>query len=270
MSRSFKVKHLSDQTIVITEAASAIGYSLAKLAAARGAKVVLASTQIGPLEKLVADIIHEGGKAIAVKTDVSRYEDLVNLKNEAIRRFQGIDTWVNNAGISMFGYLFEANPEDERKLFDVNFWGTKNGSLIAIEAMLEEGGTLINLGSEVAVSAQPLLGMYSASKSAVKEFTEALRSELKDRSIPIEICLVRPTTIDSPAILSHEHEDLHHPNLAAVAILKCIENPQRDIFVGGPARLSAIIDTFFPQVKDIMAESKMKELKRDMQDKKLL
>lgn len=264
----FKPKEISQQTIVITGASSGIGRATAKMAIEKGANVVLAARSENEINDLALEL---GEKAFAVTCDVSLQEDIVRLKEETIKKFGRIDTWINNAGTSIYGYLMESDIEEEKKLFETNFWGARYGSQIAVEAMKDNGGVLINLGSEVSVAAQPLLGMYSASKHALKAFSEALRSELRDKNIPVEVCLVRPTAIDTP-FPDHATNrldqgepslpsPLYHPDVAATAILKCAENPQRDVYVGGPARLSAIIDTFFPAVKDMMAESRMKELK---------
>lgn len=246
----FKTKPISDQTIVITGATNGIGLATALMAARKGAQVVLAARNGDILDQTVQKIIKEGGKAIAVTTDVSSSQEMKILKDRALKEFGSIDTWINNAGTSIYGYLLDSDIGDEKKLFETNFWGARIGSAMAVDAMKKNGGVLINLGSEVAVAAQPLLGMYSASKYAVKAFTDALRSELRDKNIPVEVCLIRPTAIDDP-----------FPQDVADAIIKCAENPQRDVYVGGPARLSAILDTFFPKVKDMMAETKMKELK---------
>lgn len=267
----FKPKALKDQTIVITGASSGIGLATARMAAQKGAKVVLGARDKDDLDRITAEIKKSGGKALGVVCDVTKPEDLNNLSAKAAA-FGDIDTWINNAGTSIYGYLLDTDIEEERKLFETNFWGVRIGSQIAVDQMKEHGGVLINLGSEVSVAAQPLLGMYSATKHALKAFTDALRSELRDKEIPIEVCLIRPTAIDTPfpqhaANRLDEGEPslpspLYHPDVAAEAILKCAENPQRDVYVGGPARLSAILDTFFPQVKDMMAESKMKDLKK--------
>lgn len=271
MSKS-RMKPVSEQVIVLTGASSGIGLATAKMASERGAKVVLCSRNEDELRAATEDIRQRGGTATFVVADVSRYEDLIRLRDVALTNYGRIDTWVNNAGTSLFGYLMDTPLDDERKLFETNFWGTRMGCQVAVECMQETGGTIINLGSEVSVAAQPLLGIYSATKHAVKAITDALRSELRDRNIPIEVTLIRPTAIDTP-FAEHASDHLeegspslpspqYSPDVCAEAILKNAENPQRDVYVGGPAKLSAIIDTFFPQVKDMVAETRMKELKK--------
>lgn len=271
MSKS-RMKPVSEQVMVLTGASSGIGLATARMAAERGAKVVLCSRNEDELRAATEDIRQKGGEAIFVVADVAVYEDLLRVKDEALKAYGRIDTWVNNAGTSLFGYLMDTPLEDERKLFETNFWGTRMGCQVAVDCMKDTGGTIINLGSEVSVAAQPLLGIYSATKHAVKAVTEALRSELRDRNIPIEVTLIRPTAIDTP-FAEHAKNNLadgepslpspmYSPDVCAEAILKSAENPQRDVYVGGPAKLSAIIDTFFPQVKDMVAETRMKELKK--------
>ena len=89
--------------------------------------------------------------------------------------------------------------DDSRRLFDTNFWGIVNGSLAALPYLKANGGALINIGSEVSEAIVPLQGMYSASKHAVKGFTDALRVEVEelDRA-PVTITLIQPTAVDTP------------------------------------------------------------------------
>jgi short-subunit dehydrogenase len=271
LKSSFKPKPINEQTVVITGASSGIGLATARLAARKGARVVLSARSEKELEQCCEEIRAQGGEAIAVKADVTSASDLQHLCAEARKAFGQVDAWINNAGTSIFGYLLDESIEDERQLFETNFWGVRHGCVVAVEEMREHGGVIINLGSEVSVAAQPLLGMYSASKHAVKAYTDALRSELRDLTLPIEVCLVRPTAIDTP-FADHAKDNLregepslpapmYSPEVAALGIVNCLENPRRDVYIGGPARLSAIIDTFFPAVKDIVAETRMKDLR---------
>lgn len=250
----WKPKAVAKQTIVITGASEGIGLATAKLAASRGANVVMNSLDAIALHRSVNEITSLGYKAIAIHGDISDYEVLLKIKSIAFKEFGGIDSWINTATLTYEGYLLKGNVEQERRMFDVNFWGSRLSALVALEAMSELGGVIINLGNEVSVSMEPLKGIFSASKAAVKVLTDSMRSEIKAKKIPVEVCLVRPAAIDKP-------------ELTAEVILKCLVNPKRDVFVGGPARLSAVLDTFFPEVKDVMSESRIKEMGQT--DKKL-
>jgi short-subunit dehydrogenase len=250
INHKFKAKNLNQQVIVISGGPNRIGLTTAKLAASAGATVVLATTNQEEIKEMIDEISTTGGKVLAVTTDFTKIDDLINLKNICLERFGHIDTWVNNIGSYNYGYLLDSNKEDEKKIFETNFWSARYGSEVAVHAMEKSGGVLINLGSEVSAAVQPLLGLYSASKQAIKAFTDSLRLELKDKNIPVEVCLLRPANFDS------------YTKETAAAIIKCAENPQKDIYVGSPTRLSGILDTFFPQVNDMVGVAKMNGLKK--------
>ena len=261
MRNKLNPKPLSEQTIVITGASSGIGMATALLAASKGANVVLSSRNKKDLDRIVDAIRKIGGTAIAVQADVSSRKDLEKLRDAAIAAFGTFDTWVNNAGVSIFGFLNDVPEEDERKLFDINFWGVRNGCQIAIPVLASNptGGVLINLGSEVSHRAIPLQGMYSASKHAVKGYTDALRIELKKDHIPVAVSLIRPASIDTPYTEHAKNflrkgepslpSPLHDPYEVAEEICKCAEDPQRDIFIG-PGKLFAMFDALMPSMAD--------------------
>ncbi|HWE95288.1 MAG TPA: SDR family NAD(P)-dependent oxidoreductase [Tepidisphaeraceae bacterium] len=177
---STKLKSLDQQVIVITGASSGIGLATAEAAAKKGAKLALAARSEQTMNDVVARINDSGGEAIFVACDVADRAQVESVAKAAVARFGRIDTWVNNAGIAIYGRLDEVTDEDSRRLFETNFWGVVNGSLAALPHLQENGGALINLGSEVSDAVVPLLGMYSASKHAVKGFTDSLRVEIED------------------------------------------------------------------------------------------
>ncbi|MDB5852447.1 MAG: Short-chain dehydrogenase/reductase [Herminiimonas sp.] len=173
MARS--LKPLDQQVIVITGASSGIGLATAESAADQGAKLVLAARSEDTLAEIVAEINAVGGEAIDMVADVGVREQVERIAQAAIQRFGRIDTWINDAGASIYGRLDTVSEADSRRLFDTNFWGVVNGSLVALPHLIVQGGALINVGSEVSDAVIPLQGMYAASKHAVKGFTDALR-----------------------------------------------------------------------------------------------
>jgi short-subunit dehydrogenase len=258
--KTFTPKKLKDQVIVITGASSGIGLATARMAAKHGARVVMAARNADDLNSAAEEIKANGGRAHAVPTDVADEAAVSRLGEAALLEFGTIDTWVNNAGLSIYGKLTDVPLADKRKLFDINFWGVVHGCRTAIRLMKHRGGVLINIGSEVSEIAIPLQGMYSASKHAVKGYTDALRVELEHDRIPIAVTLVKPSAINTPF---PEHarnylEDgvpslpppVYAPETVAEAILHCAEKPVRDIFVGGAGRVQVAMSRVAPRLTD--------------------
>lgn len=260
------LKPLREQVMVITGASSGIGLATARMAAAAGARVVLAARNGDVLADVERQINQGGGRAAHVVADVSRRPDVERIAETALRQFGGFDTWVNNAGTSIFGKLEEVTDEDHRRLFDVNFWGLVYGSLVAARHLRRRGGALVNLGSEVSDAAIPIQGMYSATKHAVKGFTDALRMELEADRAPVSVTLVKPAAINTP-FTQHARNymdrepklppPVYPPEEVAKAILHAATHPVRDIFVGGAARVMSAMARQAPRLADWMGERVM-------------
>jgi short-subunit dehydrogenase len=259
-----QLKPLDQQVIVITGASSGIGLAPAKAAVARGAKVVLASRSVDTLDDVVqqlnASATGAGGEAMYVPCDVGKREDVERVADEALKRFGRIDTWVNNAGVSIYGKLEDVGEEDFRKLFDTNFWGVVHGSLIALKHLRTSGGALINIGSEVSEAVVPLQGMYSASKHAVKGFTDALRVEAEEvDKLPVSITLIQPTATDTPFPQNARNymdqepklpEPQDKPEDVADAILDAAVTPTRSKKAGAMSKVNTFVSKFAPKLGD--------------------
>jgi short-subunit dehydrogenase len=264
-----KLKRIKDQVIVITGASSGIGLSTARMAVRRGARVVLCARNEQDLERVTEDIRAKGGRAVAVAADVANERDMDRLGEAALRAFGGIDTWVNNAGVSIYGKLTDIPLQDKRRLFDVNFWGVVNGSRTAVRFLKHRGGALINIGSEVSDRAIPLQGIYSASKHAVAGYTDALRMELEHDRFPISVTLVKPSATDTP-FPQHARNymkegvpalppPVYAPEVVAAAILKCAEKPVREVQVGAAGKAHVLMGRLAPRVTDLFMERMMFE-----------
>ena len=259
-------KPVGEQVIVITGASSGIGLATARSAAKQGARLVLVSRNDEALQSLEAEIKAAGGEALHLAGDVGSRADMDQVATAAVTRFGGIDTWVNNAGVSIYGRLTEVTEEDNQRLFQTNFWGVVNGSLAAIPHLRANGGALINLGSVLSDQAAPLQGMYSASKHAVKGFTDALRMELEDEGLPISVTLIKPAAIDTPYPQHARNYTAQEPGLpppvyrpeeVARAILYAATHVKRDIYVGSGARAMSLMNRALPRAMDRVSERYM-------------
>jgi short-subunit dehydrogenase len=256
------LKKLNQQIIVITGASSGIGLVTALAAVEFGAHVVLVSRNEEALQEIEQKINLSGGKAAYVVADVGNRGEVEKVAKEAINQFGRIDTWINDAGVSIWGKLEEVSEEDSKKLFDTNFWGVVNGSLVALPYLKKQGGALINVGSVASDIALPLQGMYSASKHAVKGFTDALRIELEQEQAPVSVTLIKPSGINTPFT---EHAKnytdrepklpppVYRPEEVANAILYAATHVERDIYVGGGGKLMSSLNKRLPGVMDVVS-----------------
>ncbi len=262
-----KLKRIKDQVIVITGASSGIGLSTARMAAKRGARVVLTARNDADLRSVTDEIRAGGARAIAVTADVANEADMDRVADAAVREFGTIDTWVNNAGLSIYGKLIDIPLQDKRRLFDVNFWGVVHGCRTAVRVLKQHGGALINIGSEVSDRAIPLQGIYSASKHAVAGYTDALRMELEHDGLPISVTLVKPSATNTP-FPEHARNymeegvpalppPIYAPEVVADAILKCAEKPIREVQVGGSGKVHVLMGRLAPRLTDRYMERAM-------------
>ena len=261
-----RLKKLDEQVVVITGVSSGIGLTTARMAAERGARVVLAARNEEALQKLTSEINSNGGEAVYVVADVGHRGDVQKIAAEALNRFGGFDTWVNNAGVSIYGKLEEVPIEDMRQLFETNFWGVVYGCLVAAEQLKVRGGAIINVGSVLSDRAIPLQGIYCASKHAVKGFTDSFRMELEADGAPISVTLIKPSAIDTPYkeharnYLDTQPENpppVYAPDTVADAILHAAENPTRDLIVGGAGKFHSLLGEYAPRVADQIMETTM-------------
>src|SRR5678815_607010 len=155
-----RLKKLSDQVMVITGASSGIGLVTARMAAKRGARLILNARNEEALRTLCDEIRANGGEAYPVAADVGQFDEVKRLADEAIRRFGGFDTWVNNAGVSIYGPVLDQPLEDHRRLFETNYWGVVHGSMVPCEHLRKQGRTLINVGRVLSNVTIPPQGTY--------------------------------------------------------------------------------------------------------------
>ncbi|HVW14940.1 MAG TPA: glucose 1-dehydrogenase [Mucilaginibacter sp.] len=180
------MKKLANKVAVVTGASKGIGAGIAKDLAAEGASVVVnyTSSKEGA-EKVVADIVSNGGKAVAVQGDVSRSADVERLFAEAKNAFGRVDILVNNAGVYKFTGIEEITEDEFHRQFNTNVLGLLLSTKEAVKNFGENGGSVINIGSVVSRIAPPGSSIYTATKGAVDAITHVLSKELGPKKIRV-------------------------------------------------------------------------------------
>ena len=182
------MNELSGKVAVVTGASKGIGAQIAKQLAAEGAAVVVnyASSRAGA-DAVVAAILKDGGKAIAVQADVAKAADVKRLFAAAKDAFGRLDILVNNAGVFEFGKLEEVTEAAFQKQFNTNVLGPILATREALAYFGPKGGSVINLSSISSVNPVPNSVIYSSSKAAVDAVTKELANELAGRNIRVNV-----------------------------------------------------------------------------------
>ena len=260
-----RLKPVGEQVVVITGASSGIGLTTARMFAERGVRgLVLVSRNGEALDDIARELEGRGVRAIAAPADTANREDLERVARVTLETFGGFDTWINNAAVAVYGKLEEVPIEDQRQLFDVNYWGVVNGSLIAARHLRQRGGAIINTGSVLSERAMIFQSQYSASKHAVKAFTDGLRMELERDGAPISVTLIKPSAIDTPYV-EHARNYLDSPSLAtppptydphlvAKAMVFAAAHPKRELTVGLGGWIIGAMGTVAPRLTDYAME----------------
>ena len=254
-----KLKPLDQQTIVITGGSSGIGLATARMAAQRGANVVIIARGEDGLEKAAQQIRAQGGRCDTISADVGKREDVKAAVETVIERHGGFDTWVSNAGVAVYSKLEDLSDEDHRRLFDTNYWGVVHGATEALPHLKQRGGALITTGSISSQMPAPVLSSYTASKFAVKGYIDSLRLELIHEKAPVSVTLIQPSGINTP-FGEHARNQMdgramvprpvYSPDIVAEAICRAAEHPTRDMIIGGSGRAMTLFSQVLPNLAD--------------------
>ncbi|WP_141590019.1 SDR family oxidoreductase [Myxococcus sp. AB056] len=243
-----------DKVIVITGASSGIGAELARQAAGKGARLVLAARRKAELESVAGQCGHE---ALAVVTDATRRADMERLRDAALARFGRIDVWVNNAGRGITRSVAELTDEDLEAMWRDNV----NSALYGMQAVLphfqsRDAGQLVNVSSTLGrLPIVPHRSAYSAAKHALNALSACLRQELRETHPGITVTVVMPGVVatafgdnalgggpDSRGLPGAQRvED------AATVILDSIERPRAEVYT--QAATQAQVERYYQDVE---------------------
>lgn len=252
---------LAGRTAVVTGAASGIGRAIAVSLASRGCNLALADVdEVGMEEtaKLVNDVrVSRHRLDVADRIAVAQFPDAVAAEH------RGVDVLVNNAGVAVGGTFEQVSDEDFEWLFEINFWGVVRMTRAFLPLLREsEEARVVNISSVYGIVAPPEQTAYSASKFAVRGFSEALRHELEGSGIGVSV--VHPGGVATSIVknarvpagvtedeIARRHERYQKllrlpPEIAGETIVRGIERRQSRILIGSDAKVLSIIARLFP------------------------
>jgi len=238
-------KPLSEQVMVVTGASSGVGRAIARAAGERGAKVVVAARGEEGLAAAVEEIERAGSEALAVPGDLADQEQNEELVRRSLERFGRIDTFVANAIVTVYAEVEQLEPDELRRVMDVNFFGVAYGFRAALPALKESRGTFLHVSSALAYRGIPLQAAYCSSKAAARTYLESARVELQKHGYDVAVSLVLPGAINTPQFDRDRQKlgkqpqpvpPIYEPEPYAAAVLHCAEKPIRELPVSWGAQ----------------------------------
>lgn len=262
--------------IIITGASSGIGEASVRMFAKAGYRILAAARRMDRLQALAQEINQGSEQVLPVQADVCEIEDIEKLVSTGLDRFGQIDVLLNNAGIGRFGWLETLSVEDIESQIRTNLMGVIYLSRAVLPHMIaRRTGIIINMASIASFVATPTYTLYSASKHAVRGFTEALRREVSIYGI--RVCgiypgsvvtefttharVARKTGLTTPRALRLSSEDV------ASAILGLAQHPRRTRIMPWPLVLSIWANSLLPGLVDWVIEQRFVSKERDLGSK---
>lgn len=255
-----KKQEFKNRVVVVTGASAGLGRSMVREFAKHGATIALIARGQEGLSAAVREAEQLGGKARAYSLDVANAESVEETARHIEAQLGPIDTWINNAMVSVFGPLKEMEAKDFKRVTDVTYLGQVYGTMAALKYMIpRNSGTVILVGSALAYRGIPLQSAYCGSKHAIHGFFESLRSELIHDGIKIKLSMVQLPAMnttqfgfvksylpDKPKPMGRIYE----PEVAARAVVQLALHPRRELYVGYPTVKTIVGNKLVPGYLD--------------------
>lgn len=259
-----KVNHedlpVAGPVVVITGASAGVGRATARMFARRGWRIALLARGQAGLEAARAEVEDHGSSALVIPTDVADVEQVEAAAAQVERDLGPIDVWVNNAMATIFCEFDKIDPQDFRRATEVTYLGTVWGTHAALKRMqTRNAGTIVQVGSALAYRSIPLQAPYCGAKSAIRGFTDSLRSELIHRNSKVHITMVHLSAFNTPqfdwgrACIARQPQPvppIFQPEVAADAIYFAATHRRRELWVGWPAVKAIVGQKLFPGILD--------------------
>ncbi|HYZ90262.1 MAG TPA: SDR family oxidoreductase [Myxococcales bacterium] len=241
---------LREQVVVVTGASSGVGRAIARAFGAAGCRVGLIARTREALANAAREVREAGGEGLPLPLDVSDAAAVDRAADEVAERWGRIDTWVNDAMVSVFSPVSETKADEYRRVTEVNYLGTVYGTLAALRHMRRAGeGTIIQIGSALVYRSIPLQSAYCASKAAIRGFTDSLRCELAHEKSRIRVTMLQLPAVNTPQfevvrtrLPRHPKPvpPIYQPEVIAHAVLRVARRPARELWLA-PSAIKAIL-----------------------------
>jgi NAD(P)-dependent dehydrogenase (short-subunit alcohol dehydrogenase family) len=249
------------QVVVITGATGGIGRATAQAFAARGARLALLARGEKGLAAAADDVRRAGGTALVLPTDTSDNDQVEAAAQRVEDELGPIDIWVNVAFTSVFARFTDIEPDEFRRVTDVNYHGFVNGTRAALARMLpRDRGAIVQVGSTLAYRGIPLQSAYCGSKHAIQGFHESLRAELLHDKSGVHVTMVQMPAVNTPQfswVLSRLPDQaqpvppIYQPEVAAKAVLYAADHPRRrEYWVGASTMATLVANAVAPGLLD--------------------
>lgn len=246
--------------IVVTGASAGVGRATVRAFAKEGAQIGLISRGQDGLEGAKRDVEERGGKAIMLPTDVADAAAVEAAAERVEQELGPIDVWVNVAMTSVFSPVKEMQPDEYKRVTEVNYLGYVYGTLSALKRMLpRDRGRIIQVGSALAYRGIPLQSAYCATKHAIQGFMDSLRCELIHDGSNVKVCMIQMPGMNTPQfgwvksrlpMKAQPVPPIYQPEVAADAIVFASHNDRREIYVGFPTVEAIVGNKIFPGLLD--------------------
>ncbi len=253
-------KPVGEQVVVITGASAGIGRACVRAFAAKGAKLGLVARNVEGLEGARREAEALGAEVLVCPTDVADAHAVEQAAAAIEQRFGRIDTWVNDAMVTVFAPISEMTAEEYKRVTDVTYLGYVYGTMAALKRMRpRNSGTIIQVGSALAYRSIPLQSAYCGAKAAIRGFTDSLRTELIHEGSRIEVSHLILPAVNTPQFdvqrtkLDKQPQPvppIYTPELIANVVVRAAERPRREIVIAGSALKAVVGQKLVPAFVD--------------------
>ena len=252
---------LSQQVVVVTGASAGLGRAVARLAGARGAKVVVVARDAEGLDGCVDELERLGTEGLSIQADMGVLDDVHRVVEEAVDRFGRIDTFCANAMVTVYEEARDLKPEELRRVMDVNFFGGVNCYQASLPHLIDARGTFVQVASALSYRGIPLQAAYCSSKAALRTYFETARVEHMKHGIPVDISVVLPGAINTPQFdMARQYvgkqpqpvPPIYEPEPFAEGVVHCFEHPVRELPLGWGAQKLLWGQKLSPRAGDLM------------------